>query len=95
LGSLKITNKVKRNKDGTIRNPVRAFTKNVARPKTLLCANSNNAADNLAQRLTDMKALEGKFVRIMNEKLEDVQNICKDTISNKPYSIYTKIIGLP
>ena len=67
--------------------------KNLLRPKTLLCANSNNAADNLAERLLELPILEGKYVRIMNEKLEDIHNIKEETL--KPFSIFYKVLRLP
>jgi hypothetical protein len=41
----------------------------------------------------EFRELEGKFVRVMNEKLEDVHNLCKDTL--KPYSVFYKVMHLP
>ncbi len=43
--------------------------------KILICAPSNAAAENIAERLNKMKGLKGKFVRAVTEKLENIIHV--------------------
>ncbi len=42
--------------------------------KILICAPSNSAADNIAERLSRIEFLKGKYVRIVTEKLENIMH---------------------
>ena len=59
-------------------------------PKILICAPSNTAADNIAETLSRIPSLEGKFIRFTSEKREDIYNI--DLSSLQSYQLLHKII---
>ena len=59
-------------------------------PKILICAPSNEAADNIAETLLRIPSLEGKFIRFTSEKREDIYNI--DLSSLQSYQLLHKII---
>ncbi len=59
--------------------------------KILICAPSNTAADNIAERLSKMGGLKDKFVRALTEKLE---NIINADISKIPeYTLHYKVLN--
>ena len=54
----------------------------------MICAPSNSAADNIAQRLAQIPALHGLYVRFYPEKRENLFNIDFDNL--KEYSLLHK-----
>ena len=48
--------------------------------KILICTPSNAAADNIAERLSGIEFLKGKYVRIVTEKLENIMHAKIDNL---------------
>ncbi len=50
--------------------------------KILICTPSNAAADNIAERLSGIEFLKGKYVRIVTEKLENIMHAKIDNLKD-------------
>ncbi len=59
--------------------------------KILICAPSNAAAENIAERLNKMEGLKGKFVRVVTERLENIIHV--DPYKLPEYTLLYKIFN--
>lgn len=56
--------------------------------KILICAPSNSAADNIAERLQSVVMFQNRFIRVSSEQREDILNFEKS--EKKQYNLVTK-----
>jgi Rad3-related DNA helicase len=61
--------------------------------KIMVCAPSNTATENIAERLWNHPYLRDKFVRLQSQRREDILNMTEESL--KPYHLMHKLLNLP